>query len=63
MSLTLHFPDEQYTLVVDVLPNEGETIDLHRGLTLTRRNGIVYIEGVLVPSVQPTVSLLETNSQ
>lgn len=60
MSLTLHFPDEQYTLVVDVLPKEGETIDLHRGLTLTRRNGIVYIEGVLVPSVQPTVSLLET---
>ena len=58
MSLTLTFPDEQYT--VDTLPTEGETIDLHRGLSLTRRNGIVYIEGVLVPSVQPTVSLLET---
>ena len=60
MSLTLRFPDENYTIVVDTLPNEGETIDLHRGITLTRRNGIVYIEGVLVPSVQPTVSLLET---
>jgi hypothetical protein len=60
MSLTLTFPDENYTLVVNTLPNEGETIDLHRGLTLTRRNGIVYIEGVLVPSVQTTVSLLET---
>ena len=60
MSLTLRFPDENYTLVVDSLPNEGETIDLHRGITLTRRNGIVYIEGVLVPSVQPTVSLVET---
>jgi hypothetical protein len=58
MSLTITFPDEQYT--VDTLPNEGETIDLIRGLTMTRRNGIVYIEGVLVPSVQPTVSLLET---
>lgn len=60
MSLSVTFPDEQYTLVVDVLPEEGETIDLHRGLTLTRRNGILHLEGVLVPSVQPTVSLLET---
>ncbi len=60
MSLSIIFPDERYTLVVDALPREGETIDLHRGLTMTRRNGIVYIEGVLVPSVPPTVSLLET---
>ena len=60
MTLSITFPDEQYTFVVETLPNEGETIDLHRGLTLTRRNGIVYIEGVLMPSVQPTVSLLET---
>jgi hypothetical protein len=60
MSLTLTFPDEHYTLVVDTLPNEGETIDLHRGITLTRRNGILFMEGVLVPSVQPTVSLVET---
>jgi len=60
MSLTITFPDEQYTLVVESLPKEGETIDLIRGLSLTRRNGIVYIEGVLVPSVPPTVSLLET---
>jgi len=60
MSLSITFPDEQYTLVVESLPKEGETIDLIRGLSLTRRNGIVYIEGVLVPSVPPTVSLLET---
>ena len=61
MTLSITFPDEQYTLVVDVLPEEGETIDLHRGLTLTRRHGIVYIEGVVVPAVQDTtVSLLET---
>jgi hypothetical protein len=61
MSFTLHFPDEQYTLVVDVLPEEGETIDLVRGLTLTRRNGILHLEGVVVPAVQDTtVSLLET---
>lgn len=61
MSLTLRFPDDDYTLIIETLPNEGETIDLVRGISLTRRNGIVYIEGVLVPSVQPTVSLLETN--
>ena len=60
MSLTLTFPDENYTLVVDTLPSEGETIDLYRGVTLTRRNGILFMEGVLVPSVQPTVSLVET---
>ena len=60
MSLTLRFPDDDYTLIIETLPNEGETIDLVRGISLTRRNGIVYIEGVLVPSVPPTVSLLET---
>ena len=60
MSLTLRFPDDNHTLIIETLPNEGETIDLVRGISLTRRNGIVYIEGVLVPSVQPTVSLLDT---
>ena len=60
MSLTLHFQDDNHTIIIDTLPKEGETIDLVRGISLTRRNGIVYIEGVLVPSVQPTVSLLET---
>ncbi len=61
MSLSITFPDEQYTLVVESLPKEGETIDLIRGLTLTRRNGILYIEGTLLPPVQDTtVSLLET---
>jgi len=60
MSLTLRFPDDDYTLIIETLPKEGETIDLVRGISLTRRNGIVYIEGVLVPSVPPTVSLLET---
>ena len=61
MSLTLRFPDDDYTLIIETLPKEGETIDLIRGLTLTRRNGIVYIEGVLVPPVQSTVPLLDTN--
>ena len=60
MSLTLRFSDDDYTLIIETLPKEGETIDLVRGISLTRRNGIVYIEGVLGPSVQPTVSLLET---
>lgn len=61
MSLTLTFPDDNHTIIIETLPKEGETIDLVRGISLTRRDGIVYIEGVLVPSVQPTVSLLETN--
>lgn len=61
MSLTLTFPDDNHTLIIETLPEEGDTIDLVRGISLTRRNGIVYIEGVLVPSVPPTVSLLETN--
>ena len=60
MSLTLTFPDDNHTIIIDTLPKEGETIDLVRGLTITRRNGIVYIEDVSVPPVQPTVSLLET---
>lgn len=60
MSLTLRFPDDDYTLIIETLPNEGETINLVRGISLTRRNGILYLEGVLVQSVQPTVSLLET---
>ncbi len=60
MSISITFPDENYPLIVETLPNEGETIDLHRGLTLTQRNGVLHIEGVLAPSVQPTVSLVET---
>jgi len=61
MSLTFKFPDNTYTLTVDVLPEDGKTIDLIRGLTLTRRNGILFIEGTLLPPVQDTtVSLVET---
>ncbi len=61
MSFSIHFGGENYTLIIETLPNEGETIDLHRGLTLTQRNGILYIDGVLAPSVYlPTVSLVET---
>jgi len=61
MTITLKFPDNTYTLTVDVLPEDGKTIDLIRGLTLTRRNGILYIEGTLLPPVQDTTaSLVET---